>query len=80
VSSIRRDAHCTGNRREMAGNESESVRSHRTGLRTQNSPSVIEIATAKLPSRWRKVSADDNGVYVPLNALIVIPSRNFVFG
>ena len=82
-SSARMHAYCVGNEMETAGNEAERVRTRRDGLRTRNSPSAIEIATAKLPSRWRKVSIGGGDVYVPCNApvaAIETASRNFVFG
>ena len=53
---------------------------HRIGSRTQDSPEMNETATPKPTRRWRKVSIDDGDVYLPLNAPIMIPCRNFVFG
>jgi len=79
-SSVHTDTHCVGNERETAGNEAERVRTRRNGLTTRNSPNAIEIATPKPAGQWRKISIDDGDVYVPLNALIVVPSRRIVFG
>jgi len=80
ASSARTHAHCVGNKTETAGNEAEHVRTRRNGSRTQNSPNAIDIATAKLPRRWRKVSIGGGDVYVPFNAPIAIPMRRIVFG
>jgi len=80
ASSASTHAHCVGNKTETAGNEAEHVRTHRNGSRTQNSPNAIDIATAKLPRRWRKVSIGGGDVYVPFNAPIAIPMRRIVFG
>jgi len=80
ASSARTHAHCIGNKTETAGNEVEHVRTHRNGSRTQNSPNAIDIVTAKLPRRWRKVSIGGGDVYVPFNAPIAIPMRRIIFG
>jgi len=79
-SNRRTDAHSVGNGRETAENEAESIRSHRTGSRTRNSPNGRDIATPKLTVRWRKVSVDGSDVYVPRNAPIDTTNRRIVFG
>jgi len=83
ASSVRRDAHCGGNETETAADEAERVRTHQNESRTRNSPNGREIAMAKLPSRWRRVSAGDGDVYVPWNAPIEAldtANRRLAFG
>jgi len=82
-SSARTHAYCVGNETETAGNEAEHVRTRRNEPRTRNSPNGRDIATPKLPGRWRRVSTGDGDVYAPWNtpvAAIETASRIIVFG
>ena len=63
-----------------SANETVNVRKLRIRWKTQNLLYKPEIATAKPIGLWRAVSADDIHVYIPLNAPVAAPSRNFVFG
>ena len=64
---------------ETAENDSTNVRC-RIDSKTRNSPYTLENETPKRSYRWRKVSAGDGDVYVPLNTPVAAPSQNFVFG
>jgi len=82
-SSAHTDTRSVGNTTETTENKAETVRTRQNGPKTRNSPNAIEIATAKLPRRWRRVSADGIHVYVPWNAPIEVlgtASRKIVFG
>jgi len=75
--------HSIGNGRETAENEAETVRTCQIKRKTRNSPSVIEIAMAKLPSRWKKVSIGGGDMYVPWNTPIGVlgtANQRIVFG
>ena len=79
-SSVHTDAHCIGNKMQMAANETENVRRRRNMPKTQDSPYTPKIEPSKHSIQWRRVSMDDIDVYLPLNAPIETGSRSFVFG
>jgi len=83
ASSVHTDTHCVGNATETAENATKNVRTRTKESETRNSPNGIEIATVKLPSRWKRVSAGDGDVYVPWNAPIEAldtANRRLAFG
>ena len=62
------DVHSIGNKRETAEIETENIRMGRINSKLRNSPYTDEIVTPKPADRWKRVSADDTHVYLPLNA------------
>ena len=74
------DRHSIGDETETAGNQARNVRKRQIKQKTQNSPDTNGTAMPKPPDQWKRVSADDIHVYALLNAPVVAPSRNFIFG
>ena len=54
--SVRMGVESVGNDTETAAEEVETVRTHQTDEKMQNSPNGHEIAMPELPGQWRKVS------------------------
>ena len=80
TSSVHTDAHRVGNERQMAENNAKNVRTRQTVEKMQDSPYTAEIVMPEPISRWRRVSASDIDVYIPLNTPIAVPMRQIVFG
>ena len=83
VSNTRTDTYSIGNSMETAANETQNIRMRQTDSRTQDSPSMREIAKSKRTYRWKQVSIGDVDVYVPQNAPVEAlgtTNRTIVFG
>ena len=80
MSSMCTDMHSIGNKLETSVNETDIVRTHQVGQRTQNLPYIPKNGMPKHAICWRRVNVDEINVYLPWNAPVQALGQMFIFG
>ena len=80
TSSVYTDVHSIGNKSETSVNETDIVRTHQVGQRTQNLPYTPKNGMPKRAICWRRVNVNKINVYLPWNAPVEALGQTFIFG